>query len=193
MRNSAAPDDSTLLQALADQAKDYALHMMRTTGSVPPTVIADTEEGFVFCMPAGTPDEAAKDRFADAARMLAVAHNARALVMVVEAWVRLAKPGGQFDTETSPSQASDRQEMVVLMLEDGTSCANSLLPIMRDVFGAFVDFGESPALMFSSTAGRFSGLMPKHPQSATEVTLARAALHAMGMHVVNRGFDPSLN
>ena len=43
------------LEALARQATDYALHMMRTTGSVPATVIADTDDGYVFCMPAEPP------------------------------------------------------------------------------------------------------------------------------------------
>lgn len=111
------PEETARLEALASQAKGYALHMMRSTGSVPPTVIADTAEGFVFCVPSGLPDEAAKDRFADVARLLAVAHGARAIAMVVEAWVRLAKPGGHLDLDTPPSQAPDRPEMVVLMLE----------------------------------------------------------------------------
>ncbi|MCX6874582.1 MAG: hypothetical protein NTW21_12370 [Verrucomicrobia bacterium] len=193
MKNTPTPNDSTRLEALARQAKDYALHMMRTTGSVPPTVIADTKDGFIFCVPAGMPDDAAKDRFAEVARLLAVAHCAHAIVMVLEAWVRMARPGGHLDTDPPPSQAPDRQEMVVLMLEEQTRCANSFLPIIRDVFGAFVEFGENPVPHFTSTAGRFSGLMPKRPQSAQEVTLAKATLHAMGMQVVNRGFDPSLN
>jgi len=193
METTPAPDDSTRLEALANRAKGYALHMMRTTGSVPPTVIADTAEGYVFCIPNGMPDEAAKDRFADAARLLAVAHDARAIVLVVESWVRLAAPGGQLDTSIPPSQAPDRQEMVVLMLEDGKRCANTFLPITRDVFGKFAEFGEGPAPMFTSTAGRFSGLMPKRPQGAREVAMAKAALQVMGMCVVNRGFDPSMN
>jgi len=96
MNLNPAPEETARLDALAYQAQDYALHMMRTTGSVPPTVIADTKEGFIFCLPSGMPDEAAKDRFADVARLLAVAHDARAIVMVVEAWVRLAKPGGHW-------------------------------------------------------------------------------------------------
>jgi len=61
------------------------------------------------------------------------------------------------------------------------------------VFGKFVEFGVGPSPKFTSTSGRFSGLMPKRPQSAQEVTKAKAALRAMGMHVVNRGFDPSMN
>ena len=39
------PAETARLEALAYQAQDYALHMMRTTGSVPPTVIADTKDG----------------------------------------------------------------------------------------------------------------------------------------------------
>lgn len=52
--------------------------MMRTTGSVPPTVIADTDEGYVFYMPTDLADDAAKDRFAEVTRLFAMAQNARA-------------------------------------------------------------------------------------------------------------------
>ncbi len=187
------PAETARLEALAYQAQDYALYMMRTTGSVPPTAIADTADGFIFCMPSGLPDEAAKDQFAEVARLLAVAYAARAIVMVAEAWVRLAKPGGHLDTQTPPSQAPDRQEMVALILEDHSRCGTCLLPIMRNTFEKFVGFGDNTAPNFTSTAGRFSGLMPKHPQSAQEVTTAMATLNAMGMLVVNRGFDPSMN
>ena len=193
VRSTPDPEDTARLVALADQAKNYALHMMCTTGSVPPTVIADTAEGFVFCMPSGLPDEAAKDRFADVARLLAVAHDARAIVMVVEAWVRMAAPGGKLDTETPPSQAADRQEMVALILEDHSRCGTCLLPIMRDVFGGFLEFGGNPVPDFTSAAGRFTGLMPRRKPVAEHASMAKAALQALGMCVVNRGFDPSMN
>jgi hypothetical protein len=188
-----APEEGACLIALARQAKDYALHMMRTTGSVPPTVIADTSEGLVFCTPAGLADEAAKDRFADLARLLAVAYSARALVMVVEAWVRLAAPDGKLDTTTPPSQAPDRREMVVLILEDASRRANSFLPIVRDAAGGFVEFGEHSMPEFTSAAGRFAGLMPKQPHDEQLAERARAALLKIGACVVNRGADPSLN
>jgi hypothetical protein len=88
------------LEALARQAKDYALHMMRTAGSIPPTVIADTAEGDGFCVPGAFTDDAAKDRFTDVARLLAVAHNARALVLIAEAWASLPDASGHIDTGT---------------------------------------------------------------------------------------------
>jgi len=105
--------------------------MMRTTGSVPPTVIADTDEGFVFCMPTALTDDAAKDRFAEVTRLFAVAQDARALVMVVEAWANLPDANGHLDTDTRPSQSPNRKEVVVLMLEDHSRNATSMLVPMQ--------------------------------------------------------------
>jgi len=194
MNINPAPKNSVArLEALAQQAQGYALHMMRTTGSVPPTVIADTKDGFIFCMPSGMPDDAAKDRFADVARYLAIAYSAHAIVMVVEAWVRMAVPGIKLDTATPPSQSPDRQEMVVLMLEDQVRSATGLLPIQREGSGEFQEFCQGPALNFTSTSGRFAGLMPKHVPGAGEVAMAKAELLKLGMCVVNQGFDPAAN
>ena len=67
-------DNPQGLEPLAAQATDYALHMMKTTGSVPPTTIAVTDEGLIFCMPDDLANEAAKDRFAEVARLLATAY-----------------------------------------------------------------------------------------------------------------------
>ena len=182
------------LEALAAQAKDYALHMMRTTGSVPATVIADTDEGYVFCMPSALADEAAKDHFAEVARLFAVAQDARALVMVVEAWAKLPDANGHLDTDTPPSQSPDRKEVVVLILEDDHSRnATSMLPILRDQSGAFTGFGDPGPLKFGKSEGRFSGLMPQNKPSAREAAGAKAALLKLGMTVVNRGVDPHMN
>ena len=153
-RNNRQPDPERL-EALAKQAKDYALHMMRTTGSVPPTVIADTEEGFVFCMPSALADDAAKDRFAEAAKLFAVAYRAQALVMIVEAWVRLPDSRGHLDPTIRPSEAADRKEVVALMLEDGSVSATRLIPILRDSNEAFTDFGADTPLHTGEAEGRF--------------------------------------
>jgi hypothetical protein len=181
------------LEDLAAQAREYALHMMRTGGSVPPTVIAATGDGYAFCMPAELADVAAKDRFAEATRLFAIAHNARSLVMVVEAWAKLPDASGHLDLEIPPSLAADRKEVVVLMLEDHFRNATSMLPILRDDSGAFTGFGEAGPLRFGQSEGRFSGLMPRNKPGAREAELAKAALLALGMTVVHRGFDPSMN
>jgi hypothetical protein len=181
------------LEPLAAQATDYALHMMRTTGSVPPTVIADTDEGYIFCMPSELTDDSAKDRFAEVARLFAIAHSARSLVMVVEAWTKLPDARGHLDTETPPSQAPDRKEVVVLMLEDHSRNATVMLPILRNADGAFTDFGDPGPMQFGESVGRFSGLMPRNKPSVRDAAQARSTLMALGMNIVNRGFDPTMN
>jgi hypothetical protein len=191
-RNRNHPEPERL-EALAKQAAHYALHMMRTTGSVPPTVIADTDEGFVFCMPSELADEASKDRFAEVAKLFAVAYRAQALVMIVEAWVRLPDSRGHLDPSIRPSEAADRKEMVALLLEDRSSSATRLIPILRDAKDAFTDFGPVTPLDFTESEGRFSKLMPRHKPSADDCAKAKRALLAIGMNMENRGFDPTMN
>ena len=185
--------DPGRLEPLAALAKDYALHMMRTTGSVPPTVIADTEDGYLFCVPTALTDDAAKDRFAEVARLFAVAHVANALVMVVEAWARLPDASGHLDTETPPSESPDRKEVVVLMLEDHSRNATGMLPILRDYGGAFTAFGDSGPIHFGESVGRFAGLMPRNKPSVREAAQAKTTLQSLGMSIANRGFDPTMN
>ena len=175
MKRTRMQPEPKRLEALARQATDYALHMMRTTGSMPATVIADTAEGYVFCMPSALADEAAKDHFAEVARLFAVAHDARALVMIVEAWAKLPDANGHLDTETPPSQSPDRKEVVVLILEDHFRTATSMLPIQRDEDGVFTGFGDSGPLTFGKSEGRFSGLMPRNKPSVREAAQAKAA------------------
>lgn len=181
------------LEPLALQAKDYALHMMRTTGSVPPTVIADTDEGYVFCIPTELTDDAAKDRFAEVTRLFAIAQHARSLVMVMEAWARLPDANGHLDTDTPPSQAPDRKEMVVLMLEDHFRNATVMLPIVRNEDGTFTAFGDPGPMQFGESTGRFSGLMPRNKPSVRDAAQAKATLLGLGMSIINRGFDPTMN
>ena len=167
--------------------------MMRTTGSVPPTVIADTANGYVFCMPTALTDDAAKDRFAEVARLFAIAHEANALVLIVEAWAKLPDSRGHLDTETPPSQSPDRKEVVALMLEDQSRCATSLVPIVRDAAGKFATFGSVAPLAFGDSAGRFSKLMPRSKPSVADAAQAKATLLSLGLSIVHPGLDPNRN
>lgn len=181
------------LEALAAQAADYARYMMTTTGAMPPTVIAVTDEGLIFCMPDDLTNDSAKDRFAEVARLLAVAHCARAIVMIVEAWAAMPDANGHLDTNTPPSQSPNRREIVALMLEDHNSSATRMLFIQRDAAGAFTTFDDSQSLQFGESRGRFSGLMPRHKPSVREAAKAKATLAALKMNIFNRGIDPNLN
>ena len=188
-----AANNPARLEELARQAKSYALHMMRSTGGVPPAMIAATANGFIFCQPTEMPEEAAHEWFSDLARSLVIAHNARAIVMVAEAWVMPAAPAIQPGFLTRPSLAPDPQEMVVLLLEDQACSVTGLLPILRGSSGMFRGFGHSPPLEGSSVTGCFTGLIPSHVPGAGEVAMARAELRRFARCVVRQGFDPSLN
>jgi len=191
-RNRKQPNNERL-EALAKQAKDYALHMMRTTGSMPPTVIADTAEGYVFCMPTALTDEDAKDRFAEVAKLFAVAYRAQAVVMIVEAWVRLADSNGNLDPSIRPSEAADRKEMIALLIEDGCVSATRLIPILRDTEEKFTDLGPDAPLDYGDSEGRFSKLMPRHKPSSDDCAKAKRVLFSLGMKMENKGFDPTMN
>ena len=193
MQSDRSPDARHRLEQLAQQATDYALHMMRTTGSVPPTVIADTDEGYIFCMPTSLTDEAAKDRFADVARLFAIAYNASAIVMIVEAWAKMPDKNGHLDANIPPSQSPDRKEIVALMLEDRAHSATRLLPIIRDARGNFNELGDAGPIRFGESEGRFSGLMKGTAPTAVQSAAAKATLQKLRLSVINRGFDPSLN
>jgi len=144
-------------------------------------------------MPSSLADDAAKDRFAEVARLLAIAHSARSLVMVVGAWAKRPDASGHLDTKTPPSESPDRQEVVALMLEDHSHKATSLLPILRDREGIFTSFGDPGPLQFGQSEGRFSSLMPRDKPSTLKAAQAKAALLALGMNIINGGFDPILN
>ena len=193
MQPNRAHDAHRRLEQLAKQSTDYALHMMRTTGSVPPTAIADTNEGYIFCMPSALADEAAKDRFADVAKLLAIAYNASAIVIIVEAWARMPDKDGNLPMDIPPSQAPDRKEIVALMLEDRNNNATSILPIIRDAAGNFKELGDPGPLHFGETEGRFAGLMKGAAPTAEQAARAKAMLQKMRLTVINRGSDPTLN
>ena len=97
-------------------------------------------------------------------------------------------------TSCGPSSTtSERREIVALMLEDHSRNATLILPILRDAGGAFTEFGDPGPLQFGESQGRFSGLMSRNKPSVREAAQAKASLQALGMNIVNRGFDPTLN
>lgn len=138
-------------------------------------------------------DDAAKDRFADVARLLAVAHDASALVLIAEAWASLPDARGHIDAETPPSKSPTRQEIVALMLEDGTRQGSMLIPIVRGWNEAFVGFGDTAPVVYGQSEGRFSGMMPPRKPGPEDRAKASALLKALGLNIANRGFDPKLN
>ena len=81
----------------------------------------------------------------------------------------------------------------MLMIEDHSRNATVMLPILRDGAGAFKDFGDPGPIQFGESVGRFSGLMPRNKPSVREAAQARTTLRALGMNIINRGFNTTMN
>jgi hypothetical protein len=78
----------------------------------------------------------------------------------------MAKPGEKFDMTEPPSEAFDRQEVVVLMGENQAGQKQKFLPIIRSGNGKIFGFNQSDMPQLDSIEGRFAGILP--PNVATE-------------------------
>jgi hypothetical protein len=186
------PNKLENLDDLLAQAEHYANFSMRNMGRLPPTLWLLGSEGLLMFMPESLLDENAKDEFATNARLICIAHDATSVVMALEAWVKYAKPGEKFDETEPPSEAFDRQEVVVLMGESRQGQKQKFLPIIRSGNGRFFGFGESDTPSMEKMRGRFAQLLPtKVPDAATR-ELAKVMLKAKGVGRAKPGATPRL-
>jgi hypothetical protein len=169
------------LDDLLAQAEHYANYSMRKIGRLPPTLFLIGSGGVLIFMPESLADEAAKDDFATNVRLMCIAHAATSVVMALEAWVKFAKPGEKFDETERPSEAFDRQEVIVLMGESHTGQKQKFLPIVRSGNGKFFGFGESEPPSMDEMKGRFAKLLPAKATDAATRDLAKALLKVKGV------------
>ena len=142
------------LDDLLAQAEHYAGWAMRKIGNVPPTMMGLSPRGPLFFVPSAMTDDRAKDNFANTSRLICVAHDATAAVLILESWMKLATPGETLDTTEAPSEAIDRKEIVLLTGETRTSVKQKILPIIRTGVGGFFGFGEHEQDYRSAPQGR---------------------------------------
>jgi hypothetical protein len=175
------PDKLESLDDLLAQAEHYANFSMRNLGRLPPTLFLIGPDGPLMFMPESLGDAAAKDDFATTARLMCIAHAATACVMALEAWAKFATPGEKFDETEPPSEAFDRQEIVVLMGESQSGQKQKLLPIIRSGNGKFFGFGESEAPTIDEMKGRFAQLLPPKIPDTKLRGLAKTMLQVKGV------------
>ncbi len=174
------------LDYLLAQAEHYADHSMRNIGHLPPTLFLTGSNGPAMFMPESLAADSEKDDFATTARLMCIAHAATACVMALEAWVKVAKPGEKFDETERPSEAFDRQEVVVLLGESHTGQKQKFLPIIRSDNGNFFGFGESDVPSMDELKGRFAQLLPtKMPDEGIRL-VAKAMLKVKGVGQVTQ-------
>ncbi len=169
------------LDDLLRTAENYADFTLRYGGRVPEALLLLGPSGPSLYLPKNLSDEQAKDEFAATARHLAIAHDATALVMVFEAWARLAKPGVPLDANLPPSEAPDRQEVVALIGEAVGAQQARMIPILRNAVGTFSGLGESCVQTFDRAQGRFAEILPAQPPTAEEKARSEAILRAQGV------------
>ena len=169
------------LDDLLAQAEHYAEFSMRGIGRVPPTFLALCPGRLLFYIPETMGDERAKDNFATTARLVCIAYDATAVVMILESWMKVAVPGETLDPNERPSEALDRREIVVLAGEARDTRKQRFLPIVRSGNGKFFGFGESDLPEFDSLQGRFAEILPPQAAPPELKAKARLLLQAMGI------------
>ena len=120
------------------------------------------------------------------------AHAATVTVMVLEAWMKTATPGEKFDMTEAPSEAFDRQEVIVLMGESHGGQKQKFLPIIRSDNGKFFNLGESNAPGMDKMEGRFAQILPPKVAEAHIREVAKAMLKVKGVKVAPAANAPRL-
>jgi len=182
-----APPQLKTLADLMAQAGHYAEFCMRRSGTVSPTLFLIGTDGPMMFQPPTLANEQDKDDFANAARLVCIAHNASACVMTLEAWLKTAQPGEELDLTEPPSEAMDRQEVIVLMGEDRSGQRQQFLSIIRSDNGKFFGFNEAAIPTPDTMTGRFAQILPPQPPNPEIQTLAQVMLKLAGAKAVRLG------
>lgn len=175
------------LDDLLAQAAHYAEFCMRNSGKMAPTLFLIGADGPLMFVPASLAGEKEKDDFATTARLVCIANAATVVVMALEAWMKTATPGEKLDVTEPPSEAMDRQEVIVLMGESHDGQKQWILPIVRSDNGKFFGFGESNLPTLEKMEGRFAQILPAKPATAEHRLVAETILKVKGVNALKLG------
>jgi len=163
-------------------AEDFAGFSLRSGRQIPPTLLAVTKRGPLFFTPASLKDDQAKDDFADTARLICIAYQVPAAVMVLESWMKMAAEGEKLDMDERPSEAIDRHEVVTVMGEAAGSAQRKIFKIVRTDAGGFFGLNEWEGLPLAEFQGRFVDLLPSKPPTPDVIEVARVMLAMKGLN-----------
>ena len=181
------PRQLQTLDDLLAQAEHYAEFCMRNSGKMSPTLFLIGADGPLMFVPASLVDANEKAAFATTARLVCIAHAATVSVMALEAWMKTATPGEKLDMTEPPSEAFDRQEVIVLMGESHTGQKQKFLPIIRSGNGKFFNLGETTVPGMDKMEGRFAQILSPKPLTAENRALANAMLKVKSVNIAKPG------
>ena len=163
-------------------ALDYAEFALRRDRQIPPTLIAVTKRGPLYFTPDSLADDRAKDDFANMARLLCIAYEVPAAVLILESWMKMAAKGEPLDMNELPSESMDRQEVVMLMGEAIGAQQRKMLKIVRTDAGGFFGLSDVEGMPLDQFQGRFAELLPSKRPTADMVEVAKAMLAVKGLN-----------
>ena len=177
-----APQNPQTLPDLMAMAADFAQFSLRHGRQIPPTLLAATKKGPLFFTPESLQDDRSKDEFANTARLVCLAYQVPAAVLILESWMKMAAPGEALDPDERPSEALDRHEVVMVMGEAPGISARKVFKIVRTDAGGFFGLTEWEGLPLDEFQGRFVQLLPPKPATPEVVEVARAMLIVKGLN-----------
>jgi hypothetical protein len=144
-------------------------------------LLAVTKKGPLFFTPASLQDDRSKDDFADTARLICIAYQVPAAVMILESWMKMAGEGEKLDLDERPSEAMDRHEVVTVMGEGAGTTQRKVFKIIRTDAG-FFGLTEWEGLPLAQFQGRFVDLMSPKPLTAEVIEVAKVMLAMKGLN-----------
>ncbi len=181
------------IQQLLAAGRAVAEGFLRDNGQVPPMMLAFSDDGMILHSATSTTHPQVKDDFAGACRLLARANRSTAVVLILEAWARIAPPGGSIDSAIRPSTAPDRIEVISLNAEIPGYGYLAMYEIQRDKGGEFFSLGEDRGTGTAGMQGRFAGILPTTPPTDIEVKVAKKVLQSFGINPNGTRINPLWN
>lgn len=181
-------------QELLDFNMRFAIERLVGIGEVGRMFVLHTDDGAVL-IPGEWSDEVERQNIYRLVRLVALAHDATAVAMVTEAWMRKVKrrsgeSRAEFDARTGavmPSQAEDRIEVVVATLayRDAADARHTLSKVQEIVRGADAKPTRAKPIDLPTTgmSGTMTDLMPERRPTAVERAAARTLLTMIDLNL----------
>lgn len=167
------PKSQEVTEKLLTQAQDYAASSLHDSGKLLPCLFADSPTGPIRLDFSVLTDERAKHDFSNTARLVCLAYNVTAAVLIMESTMKSAKADEPLDPAGPHSEALCSQRLVLLSSETAGQPKLKVLSIIRDENGSFLRFDESEGPKSDDCQGQFEPLIPsKKPDGKAKMAAA---------------------